>query len=142
MAKCTVTLNVAQLGRAYASQHVKVADVVARDDGTYWTTAEVAMVPLADSPLSTVELDQGAAYGFVLPDGSDSIRLVPSTSVADFSDLEILTQSPGNPLIFALEPDVVISTDGVEPSGLSVGGYWLVDNPYLPTHGDLMQKTS
>lgn len=142
MPKCNVTLNIARLGRAYAGSAVDVSDEIPRDDGVYWTTTEPVRVVLANAPLSSVLLDQGAAYRFVLPDGSSSVRVVPTTATADFSDLEVLTRVGGSPPTLVLEPEVYTSTDGLEPFGLPVGGYWIVDNPYLPTHGDLNQKTS
>jgi len=142
MAKCTVTLNVARLGRAYVGKSVVIADVEARDDGTYWTTTEHAPVLLTNSPLAEAKLDRLTAYSFVLPDGSSSVRLVPDAEEAEFSALQILRAWPGAGAVYAIDPDVAISTSGLEPLGLSVGDYWVVDNQFLPSHGDLNQKTS
>lgn len=97
MPKCTVTLNVALLGRAYVGKSILVSDVEARDDGSYWNTTEVAAVPMSNAPLATVELDRLIAYSYRLPDGSSSVRLTPDSSTANFSDLEILLSVPGTP---------------------------------------------
>lgn len=142
MPKCTVTLNVARVGVAYVGNAVTVADEVARDDGTYWTTREPMRVELSNGPLATVDLDRLAAYRFVLPDGSTDIRLVPDAATADFSDLKVLARTSDSPAILALEPDVYVERFAVEPLGMRVGDYLLVNNPQLPTHGDLYQKTS
>jgi hypothetical protein len=142
MAKCTVTLNVAKTGQAYLGQSVLVADVEGRDDGLQWTTTEGVTVPLSNAPFATIDLDRGTAYGFLLPDGSSTVRWVPDQSTANYSELEILTNSADGPTVFALEPKIYPSTNGVEPFGLEIGDYWIVLNPALPTHGDIYQKKS
>lgn len=141
MAKCTVTLNIARLGRAYVARSMIVADVESRDDGTFWTTTEHQPIPLTNAPLASVELDQGMPYSFTLPDGRSDIRLVPIAATADFSDMVILARVSASPLVLVLEPDVAISNDGFEPVDLSVGDYWIVTNPALSSDGDLYVKT-
>ncbi|MET0886295.1 MAG: hypothetical protein ABWX92_07575 [Mycetocola sp.] len=104
MAKCTVTLNVALLGRPYTGKSIRISDVVGRDDGTYWVTTELASIPLTNSPLATIELDQGAPYFFALPDGSTSIRRVRAGwAAANFTQLEVLQQSPAAPSTLVVE---------------------------------------
>jgi hypothetical protein len=141
MAKCAVTLNVARVGVAYVGRAITVADVIARDDGTYWTTTEEQRVPLSNGPLAKILLDRLAAYRFVLPDGSSDIRFVPDAPTADFSDLKVLARASGSPSFLVLEPDLYVEPAAVEPAGMAVGDYLLVNNPYSPTHGDFYQKT-
>lgn len=98
MAKCVVTLNVAKAGVPYVSESLRVFDAIARDDGTYWNTTEVTAVPLANSPLSTVSLDQGVVYGMVTPDGNQFFKLIPTLAAANFTalvDVVPVSVSPG-----------------------------------------------
>lgn len=142
MSKCTVTLDIARLGRAYVARDVVVADVEARADGTFWTTAEGERVPLSNAPLATIALDRQMPYRFTLPDGRSDVRLVPDADEASYSGLLVLSETRGDPLVLALEPDVFIETAAVENGWIDVGDYLMVDNPDSPEHGDLYQKTS
>lgn len=142
MPKCTVTLNVARVGVAYVGNAITVADEVARNDGTYWNTTEALRVELSNAPLANVSLDRLAAYRFVLPDGSSDVRFVPDAAEAEFSDLKVLARVSASPPFLVLEPDVYIESAAIEPLGMRVGDYLMVDNPYSPTHGDLYQKTN
>jgi hypothetical protein len=142
MTKCLVTLNIARLGRPYVGDAVAVADEIARDDGDYWTTTTPVRVELSNSPLATVLLDRLSAYRFRLPDGSSEVRLVPDAPAADYSDLKVLSRTAGEPPVLALVPSVYLETDAVEPPGMAIGDYLLVDNQYSPLHGDLYQKTN
>jgi len=128
MAKCTVTLNVALLGRAYVGKSVVISDVEARDDGTYWTTTEAATKPLTNSPLATVDLDRTIAYAFQLPDGSSSVRMIPNAATADFSDLDILKSVPGSAgFVVDQYTWVLLSTEPLSPLAVVGQTYFETD---------------
>lgn len=129
MTKCTVTLNVAKLGQAYTGKSVVVADVEARDDGTYWTTTESRSVLLTNTDMATVDLDRLVAYAFTLPDGSSSIRMVKDAAAANFSELEILGAITGAPGGYVVQQAtwILLSTDPLPPDAVAGQTYFELD---------------